>query len=156
MIWIITAMDENNVIGKDNDIPWYLPEDFKLFKEMTMGNTVVMGRKTFDSLPFKNGLPKRRNIVISRSAGANENVEYATSIEQAMEMAKSETGDVFVIGGATIYEKTLMSVDKLSVSHVKGTHDGDTFFPEIDPTKWVVESEVEYDGFTHIIYSRLV
>lgn len=142
---IIAAISENNVIGKDGDIPWHLPEDLKHFKEKTMGNPVIMGRKTFQSLPDDyRPLPGRQNIVLTRSGFEPESgdVETAEDLEEGFEIA-SEHGDcAFVIGGASVYREALEDADRMILTRVKRDVDGDTFFPDWNKDEW---REVERD-----------
>lgn len=135
-ISIIVAIDENNAIGKDNNLLCHLPNDLKYFKELTTNHTIIMGRKTFDSLP-NGALPNRRNIVISHNnALALENCELANSIEQAINLCQDEK-EVFIIGGSTIYNEAIKLANKLYVTQIHNQFEGaDTFFPEIDFTVW--------------------
>ncbi|KGN77965.1 diacylglycerol kinase [Porphyromonadaceae bacterium COT-184 OH4590] len=142
---IIVAVADGNVIGKDNSLIWHISEDLKRFKRLTENHTVVMGRKTYMSLPFR-PLKNRRNIVITRSNEAIAGVETADSVEQALELCRGED-EVFIIGGASIYEQTIDIVDKIYLTRVLKEFEGDTFFPEISAAKWqsVERSEVFKD-----------
>lgn len=133
---IIVAIDENNAIGKDNNLLCHLPNDLKHFKVVTEGHPVIMGRKTFDSLP-KGALPNRRNIVITRNKDLQfDRCEMVSSIEEAIERCKDEP-EIFIIGGGTIYNKAIDFADKLYLTRIHHKfEDADTFFPEIDPTQW--------------------
>ncbi|MGJ8655449.1 MAG: dihydrofolate reductase [Akkermansiaceae bacterium] len=126
----IVAMTPERVIGKDNDLPWRLPEDLKMFKRTTAGHPVVMGRKTWDSLGKYKPLPGRQNIVITRDGAWSE--DGATVILSQEDLREIELQDehVFVIGGAQIYELFLPHLDELIVSHVFKQYEGDTKFPE--------------------------
>lgn len=137
---IIAAMDTNRVIGFNNDIPWHIPHDLKRFKRLTSGHTIIMGRKTFESLGKP--LPKRRNIVItSRSDYKAPGIEVVKSVEDAIRIADRKEEN-FVAGGANIYEQFLPYADKLYLTHIKGEFKGDTYFPRIDYSQWeVVEEE---------------
>lgn len=133
---IIAAMDEENAIGKNGEIPWHYPEDLKHFKELTTENSVIMGRKTYFSLPedFR-PLPDRENIVLTRSnPEIDESVKIVNSLEEAFDQASSDK--VFIAGGASVYEQTLEDSDEMVLTRVPGTHDGDTFFPEWDEEAW--------------------
>ena len=161
MLTLIVAMTPERVIGKDNDIPWHISEDLKLFRRMTVGNSVIMGRKTYDSLPMDGGLPNRKNYVITRSEYPHKfeipnNVCYSHDLVSLLKAFKGVSDEVFVIGGATIYEQALPYVDKLSISFVNGEYTGDTFFPEFDFNDWDVIDKTEYDEFTHMIFERKV
>lgn len=128
LISMIAAMADNRIIGKDNQMPWYLPADFVWFKRCTMGKPVVMGRKTYESIGRP--LPGRLNIVISRDDALNiEGVETVTSIEQALEVA-GDVEEVMIIGGGSIYEACLPMANKLYVTHIEAAIDGDTQFPD--------------------------
>ena len=139
------AIAENRAIGLKNELIYWLPNDMKRFRKLTTGNTIVMGRKTFESLP-KGALPNRRNIVVSRSAAkdAFAGAECYASLEEALQAARSgydyegnHSEDVFVIGGASIYEQAIGLADRLCLTCVHDTPtEADTFFPEIDQTVW--------------------
>ncbi|MCD6112487.1 MAG: dihydrofolate reductase [Bacteroidales bacterium] len=135
MISIIVAIAENNAIGKDNKLLCHIPGDLKRFKKLTTGKTVIMGLKTFKSLP--NGpLPNRRNIVITDKKNQKiDGCDMAYSIEEAVEMCNTDEEN-FVIGGGSIYRQFLPLADKLYITKVHHNFDADTFFPEIDYSKW--------------------
>lgn len=154
-IIIISALTSENVIGSNGKIPWHLPEDFKLFKEFTSNNIVVMGRKTWDSLPLKfRPLPNRENIVISRSVKHINGVEVFDSLDKALDHAKAFDKDIYLIGGSNIYSGGMNYADKLYLSFVKKNYNGDTFFPEIDRTKWSLTEERDYSDFTFKVFSK--
>ena len=134
----IVGMASNRVIGKDGDLAWRLPEDLKWFKRLTIGYPIVMGRKTMDSLP--NGpLPKRRNVVISRSISQSpEGFEIVGSCEKAIELLKDEE-TVFVIGGAQIYAEMIPQCDEVLLSYVFHPYEGDTFLPQFEEGFELVE-----------------
>lgn len=136
---IIVAISENNIIGKDNTLIWHLPADMKYFKEKTTGHCVITGRKNYESIPEKfRPLPNRSNIVITRQK------EYSApgaivmgSIEAAIEKAKQiEDSEVFIIGGAEIYKQSIHLVDKLYITKIHHSFEGDASFPQIDPKIW--------------------
>ncbi len=136
---LIVAIAENNVIGKDNDLIWHLPDDLKHFKSKTSGHTIIMGRKTFESIGSK-PLPKRENIVISRSPQTPVNgVIFTTSLEEALNLSTDQ--EPFIVGGAEIYRQSLDVVDVMEITRVHESFEGDTFFPEINPDKWTLEKE---------------
>lgn len=150
MISIIAAVAKNNVIGKDNKLPWNLPEDMKFFKDTTMGHCVITGRKNYESIPPKfRPLKDRTNIVITRQPGYEaEGAIVVSSIEKAIETAKNvnvarEKADdeIFIIGGAEIYKQCLEHADRLYITHVNQEFEGDTFFPEIG-NEWKAAVEV--------------
>ena len=146
MLKAIVGMASNRVIGKDGDLAWRLPEDLKWFKKLTLGHPIVMGRKTMDSLP--NGpLPKRRNVVISRSgAQAAEGFEIVGSCEEAIELLKEEEV-VFIIGGAQIYGEMIPQCDEVLLSYVFNPYEGDTFLPNFEDGFEVAEILHRDDDF---------
>lgn len=138
---IIAALAANNVIGRENGLPWRLSADLKRFKELTMGHHLIMGRKTFDSVGRP--LPGRTNIVVTRrTAEVPEGVIVAASIERALEAAAGDA-EVFICGGAEIFEQTLHIADRMYLTRVHAEIEGDTVFPEFDDvTEWsLVDSE---------------
>lgn len=142
-ISLIAVVDENMGLGNQGDQLVYLSEDLKRFKALTIGNTVVMGRKTSEALP-KGYLPKRRNMVMSRRKdGWPEEVIVASSAEEVIELCKDET-EVFVIGGGEIYSLFMPYAGKLYMTHINHSFENvDTFFPKIDPSVWKEESRSE-------------
>ena len=152
MIAIIVGLTKKRIIGKNNDLPWKISDDLKNFKKHTNNKTIIMGRKTYESIGRP--LPNRNNIVISRTMQPKENLTIATSIEDAIEKAKQFNQDIFIIGGSTIYEKFLPIVDKLYLSWIKQDYDGDTYFPEFNLEDWQEESKEAFDEFDFIIYKR--
>ena len=135
-ISIIVAIAKLNAIGQNNDLLAYIPNDLKRFKALTTSHTIIMGRKTFDSLP-KGALPNRRNIVISRNADLKlEGAEVVNTPEAALELCKDEN-EVFIIGGATIYEAFLPKANKLYLTLIdQFFNDADTFFPDYNEEEW--------------------
>ena len=132
LITLVVAATGNGVIGKDGAIPWRLPEDLKRFKALTLGHTVVMGRKTWDSLPPKNRpLPGRRNIVVTRDAGWKADGAEAASLEAALQ----GEGEIFVIGGGEIYRAALALADRIELTEVHRDYDGDAVFA-FDQSGW--------------------
>jgi len=144
---IIVAMTRNHVIGRDGDMPWRLSADLKRFKALTMGKPVVMGRKCFQSIGRP--LPGRPNIVISRDpAYSAEGVFVVASLEQGLDLAAEKAAalgvdEVCVLGGGQIYAQALALVDVLHVTHIEADIDGDTLFPQIDPSVWQSFGEIE-------------
>jgi dihydrofolate reductase len=132
----IVATAKNRVIGKDNDIPWYLPADLKYFKKTTLGHHILMGRKCYQSIGKP--LPKRTNIIITRDPYfISSNCLIANSIESGLEMAYDNgESECFIIGGGMIYEQTQQYWDKLYLTEVELAVEGDVFFPEIDLEIW--------------------
>ena len=141
---IIAAVGENNEIGYRNGLLWRLPGDLKRFKELTTGHTVLMGRKTFESLP-NGALPNRTNVVISRNTDFTPpNCLVFSSLDEAL-IKLSGDREVYIIGGSQIYCQTLPYASKLYLTRVHASFpEADTFFPEIDWTKWVKRSEEAY------------
>ena len=143
---LIVAVAENGVIGKDNDLIWHLPNDMRFFKETTTGHHVIMGRKNFESIPHKyRPLPNRTNIVITRRSDYKaEGCIVVHSVEEALEVAKNNgDNEAFIIGGGQIYRIALEKdlVDKIYITKVHHSFDGDTFFPELS-NKWREESKI--------------
>lgn len=135
MISIIVAIAENNAIGYQNKLIYWLPDDLKRFKQLTTGNTIIMGRRTFESLP-KGALPNRRNIVLSRS-GKAEDFPGADLFPDMKSAIDSCTGDVYIIGGASVYREAIGFADRLCLTYVYDTPEhADTFFPEINLDEW--------------------
>ena len=152
---IIVAIGENNEIGKDNDLLWRISADLKRFKALTTHNTIVMGRKTFDSLP-KGALPNRRNIVLSHQ---NLNINDAETYQNITEINQTTLNDsqVFIIGGASLYQMFIDKVDKMYLTKVHSTFDADVYFPDFDWNKWeILEEEFipkgERNEFAHTFY----
>ena len=141
MIALIVAIDQNNAIGKDNQLLWHLPKDLSFFKNVTSGNAIIMGRKTFESIG--KALPNRRNIVISTQkdlqyAGA----EITSSLNAAIELVGN--ADCYIIGGGSIYQQSLTLVDRLYITKVAAKFDADTFFPTINWDEWTLVSKEDH------------
>ncbi len=155
-ISMIAAIGKNRELGKNNDLVWHFKEDMKFFRETTTGNTVVMGRKTFESLPH--ALPNRRNVVITTNKDyAAEGAEVVTSVEEALELTKND--NVFIIGGGKIYNEFLEYSQKLYLTEIDDEcPDADTFFPEFKKQDYTSEklTDFEVDGihFSHILYEK--
>ncbi len=133
---IMVARSDNRVIGRDNDLVWHMPADLKYFKETTTGHYVVMGRKTYESV--NKPLPGRLNIIVTRQPNYyREGCLVVHDVEQAFRLGE-ENGqeELFVLGGAQIYELTLPQVDRIYLTEIKADFEGDTYFPEIDTTQW--------------------
>lgn len=142
---MIVATADNNIIGKDNDMPWHLPADLGYFKKVTLGKPIIMGRKTYESIG--RALPGRRNIVISRDENYTpqgkgcEGVDVVTSVEQALALVDGSNGgdevaEIMVIGGGAIYKHCLPNADRLFITHIKAAIDGDTQFPDYNDGSW--------------------
>lgn len=158
MIALIAAVANNGTIGDKNNLPWHLPEDLKRFKELTTGKTVVMGRKTFDSIFSRLGkpLPNRTNVVITRQTSSKmpEGVIVQSSIENALR--SYGWGDIFVIGGGEIYRQTIAIADRLYITHVNKDVAGDTQFPAIKTDHWRRTSNEEHDGYSFAVYEKII
>ena len=171
-ISLLVAVAENRVIGRDGRLPWYLPADLKYFKKLTRGHTVIMGRKTHESIIERLGkpLPKRRSLVLSRDPSYQApGVEVAASLEQALELAGGEPGvtleagerNIFVIGGAAVFAEALPQADRLYLTRVHAEVEGAVFFPEIDAESWRLISEERHETderhaypFSFLVFDR--
>ncbi len=156
MISLIAAVSENNCIGKKNTLPWHIPEDLLHFKKITTGNTVLMGRKTWESIPEKfRPLPNRKNIIISsqKNMVIPEGVALFHSLEDAL--AANQDEDIFVIGGATIYAQTIDLADTLYITEVHKHIDGDAFFPAFDKQIWKETERENHENFSFVTYKKI-
>ena len=157
---LIAAVARNGIIGKDNALPWHLPADLRHFKALTTGHTVIMGRKTWESLPEKfRPLPGRRNIVVTRNAGYGApGASVVTSLPDAM--AAAAGSEAFVIGGAELYAAALPHADRLELTEIDADYAGDTWFPLRDPNEWRESArEAHADpagpGYAFVSYERI-
>ncbi|MDR1544192.1 MAG: dihydrofolate reductase [Prevotellaceae bacterium] len=152
-ISIIVAVADNGAIGKNNALLWHISDDLKRFKSLTENHSVIMGRKTYFSLPFR-PLKNRRNIVVSNTLQKIDGAETVKSIQEAFELCNAEN-EVFIIGGASIYEQTINIADKIYLTKIYKNFDGDTFFPEIDEKSWKITDKTAffYDEKTDLKYS---
>lgn len=157
---LIWAMDRNGLIGRENGMPWRIPRDFAFFKERTMGKTMLMGRKTWESLGSR-PLPGRKSIVLTRDPDYRaEGAEIAASPEEALKLA-ANADELMVIGGAEIYRLTLPLADRLVVTKIDHEFEGDTHFPEIDWNEWrevsstdgIRDEDNPYD-YRFVVYER--
>ncbi|RYG08828.1 MAG: dihydrofolate reductase [Chitinophagaceae bacterium] len=150
---IIVAISENNAIGKDNQLLWHLPADLKHFKEITTGHTIIMGRKTYDSIGKP--LPNRRSIVITRNPNlAIEGVEVVTSLAAAIELCKQDE-EAFIIGGAEIYQQAVPLSSRVHLTRIHQYYDADAFFPILNPTEWKEINSITYpaDDKNNVAYT---
>ncbi len=162
MLSIIVAVAKNNVIGKDNQLIWHLPEDLKRFKEITSGHTIIMGRKTFESLGRV--LPNRKHIILCNDADLNINDKNVTIVDDINRLGEyiNKEEENFIIGGATIYKLMLPKVDKLYITKINQEFDGDVYFPEISEENWKITQRVKgkkdeknpYD-YEYITYEKI-
>lgn len=167
---LIVALARNHTIGIDNKLPWYLPNDLKYFKQVTMGKTIIMGRKTYESIGKP--LPGRINIVITRQAdyqppNANDSVKVVASLEAARELAENLAlingqHEALIIGGAEIYTQALHLVDRMYLTEVHAEVEGDAFFPEFDRNQWqaVAREDFAAEGgnpydYSFVVYERV-
>ena len=156
MISMIVAFDENRLIGADNKLPWHFKDDLQYFKEVTMGNDIFMGRLTFESiLLYRNQpLPGRHHFVATRTADYDfETVTTVSDINQFI-TEYPEDKELFIIGGANIYEQLLPLVNRLYITHVKHRYDGDAWFPSIDLSDWSSQKIKETDDLLFMVYDR--
>lgn len=153
---MIAAVGKNLELGKNNNLIWHFKEDMKFFKDTTMGHTIVMGRKTFESLP--KALPGRKNIVISSNAQYQaQGATVVTSVEEALQIADNE--EIFVIGGGKIYAEFLPYADKLYLTEINAEcDDADTYFPQFNKSEYIKEIINYYDidgvEFYHVVYKK--
>lgn len=132
---LVVAMAQNGVIGRDNGLPWRLPEDLRRFKAVTMGKPILMGRRSYESIG--RALPGRLNLVLTRSKGFHaEGATVVHSVEAALKAA-GDVAEVMVIGGAELYRQVLPFAHRIYLTHVHADLPGDTYFPAFDPTQWV-------------------
>jgi dihydrofolate reductase len=150
---IIVALGKQNQIGLNGSMPWHLSDDLKNFKKITSGHTIIMGRKTFDSIG--RALPNRMNFVVT-SKHENVNAFEVCSfknLEKAIDKAKIFEKEIYIIGGASIYEQMLDKADKMIITHVDYDGEADTFFPEIDYQKWKIYHKKSYKKDNHNDYN---
>ncbi|MBL8194838.1 MAG: dihydrofolate reductase [Blastocatellia bacterium] len=147
---IIAAMSANRVIGINNTIPWKLPEDLKYFKKLTLGKSIIMGRKTFESIG--RALPSRENIVLTQQQTYQvQGVKVAHSLKEAIELA--ENPEIFIIGGAEIYKQSLPLVETVYLTLIEKNFDGDAYFPKLDLKVWqLVQEENHYSESEKFAY----
>ncbi|ATB28190.1 dihydrofolate reductase [Melittangium boletus] len=154
----IVAMASNRCIGRDNALPWRLPEDLKRFKRLTLGHTLIMGRKTYESIGRP--LPGRRTLVVTHQRGwaVPEGVHVAHSLDEALEQAGG--GEVFIAGGAQLYAQAMERVRRLYLTRIERAYEGDTFFPEVDLSGWRLSAEEHHAAtdttppFAFLTYER--
>ena len=159
MLTMIAAAAENNALGKDGDLVWHLPDDFKRFKKLTTGHHIIMGRKTFESFPKP--LPNRTHIVITRNRDyTKEGCIVVHNLEDALKIAE-EDSQPFIIGGGEIYKLALNASEKIELTRVHDTFEADAFFPEIDLSKWELINEEFHEkderhsvSFTYLTYVK--
>lgn len=161
MFSIIVAIGKNNEIGKNNKLLWHIPEDLKKFKKITLGKTVVMGKNTYESIGKP--LPNRYNIVLTKNLksfpnNCNEKLEICDNFSKIVEKYKNSDEEVFIIGGAQVYKKTLelKIIEKLYISHIDfSDNEADVYFPEIDYNVWKKVEEEKYSGWKFCVYKKV-
>ncbi|WP_284140091.1 dihydrofolate reductase [Virgibacillus sp. LDC-1] len=144
MLSLLVAMDRERVIGANNDLPWHLPRDLKFFKEKTTGNTIIMGRNTFESIG--KALPNRRNVVLTRNKQAifPEDIEVIHDIDTILKWnAEKPEAEYFIIGGGKLFEQMLAYADRMYITMIDETFAGDTYFPVFSTTDWKITSNVK-------------
>lgn len=167
-VFQIAAASRNRVIGAQGKLPWHIPEDLKYFKEKTLNRVCIMGRKTFESIG-KRPLPKRMNIVISRTPGVNaENLKFSATLEQALEIAAAEIDassagpnpwakEIMIVGGGEIYRQAMACSDRIYLTEVEIDLPGDTFFPEL-PSQFHLTAKAERSGtpaYSFVTYEKM-
>lgn len=157
MFSIIVAIGEKNEIGKENKLLWYIPEDLKKFKGITLNKTVAMGRKTYESIGRP--LPDRKNIVFTKNSNVeeNENIEVYSNLDSFINKYKNSAEEIFIIGGEKIYREFLERdiVEKMYISHINiQCEEADAYFPEIDFNKWEKELEEQHENWKFCIYKK--
>jgi dihydrofolate reductase len=149
---IIAALSENSVIGRGNALPWHLPADLKRFKRLTSGHTVIMGRRTFESIDLK-PLPHRPTIVLSRdNALSTHGVAVVRTIEDALALAR-QAPEVFILGGGKVFEAALPYTDRMELTRVHATLPGDAFFPRLNLREWELVAQVDHPADEHHAYA---
>lgn len=158
MISLLVAHDLDHVIGKDNELPWHIPEDLAYFKKMSMGKAMVMGRKTFDSIGRP--LPGRLNVIVTRNkAYTAEGAVVVHDLQEAIAKGQTFSDEVMIIGGAEIFQTTMEIADRLYITYIQQKFEGDTFFPQYGP-EWELTSTSENHitedgiGYSFRVYER--
>ena len=154
-IIVIAAVARNNVIGNKEELPWYLKEDLQRFKKLTLGQTVIMGRKTYESILERNGQPlkDRTNIVLSTTTKYS-NILAVESLDIAICIAKSYSENIFIAGGQRVYEESIGRANKMEITHIHKDYQGDAFFPEIKEEFWKETNRKDNKGFSFVTYER--
>jgi dihydrofolate reductase len=149
---IIGAMSSDRVIGRGDGMPWDVPEEYAQFLRFVRGQTVIIGRRSYEI--FGGGLTSAHTVVVSRSSGELPGAVLAPSVEQAVRVAESFGKTVFSAGGASIYEQTLPLADTMYLSYIKGRFTGDAYFPAFSEREWVVERREDHPRFEFVVYRR--
>ena len=154
-VTLLAAVARNGVIGVDGGLPWHLPDELALFKELTLGHVLVMGRRTYESVGRP--LPGRTTVVVTRQPDWDAGVEgivRAGGVEEALARAAEIDDEVFVVGGAQVYAEALPFADRLALTFVDAEPEGDTLFPEVDWSAWREVGRRDGSGWTHVTYER--
>tara|TARA_B110000003_G_scaffold143466_1_gene144674 strand:+ start:56 stop:622 length:567 start_codon:yes stop_codon:yes gene_type:complete len=159
-ITIIAAASENDALGKDNSLIWHISDDLQRFKKLTSGHSIIMGRKTFESMP--RALPNRRNIIVTRNKGyLAKEAEVCSSIENALSLVKDDM-QPFIIGGGEIYRQSMALAERIELTRIHDVFDADTFFPNIPETKWKLINEEKQSksntnnfSFSYLTYIKI-
>ncbi len=152
LVAIVVAMTEDRIIGSGEELPWHLPDDLQLFKRLTMGGTIMMGRKTYASIGRP--LPGRHNIVLSSTLKESPGVQVCKTFMAGLTKAAQLGRPLFIIGGEQLYRRALVIATELHISRVKTAIPGDVFFPEFKPADWSLCEEKDYPGFRYVRYRR--
>lgn len=152
-VTIVAAVAANGVIGRDGGLPWHLPDDLRVFKQLTRGHVLVMGRRTYDSIGRP--LPERTTVVVTRQPGWQaDGVLTASGVPEALARAAEVDDEVFVVGGSEVFRLALPVADRMVLTRVDSRPDGDTVFPPVDWAGWRETERVPYDGFELVTYER--
>ena len=165
MITLIAAVADNGVIGNKNELPWYIKEDLKRFSNLTANHPMVMGRRTYESVIARNGkpLPRRKHFLLTKNKNYQvpeewtEHVIVCSTFEIAIQKAQAEDHEIFVIGGEKVFESALNIADKLEITHIHRSYEGDAYFPTIDVSKWSainiipgLGNDPKYEHYTYL------
>ena len=152
-VTILAAVARNGVIGMEGGLPWHLPDELQLFKELTLGHVLVMGRRTYESVGRP--LPGRTTVVVTRRPGwESEGALRAETVEEALAMASEIDDEVFVVGGTRVYEAALPFADRLELTWVDAEPEGDAWFPAVDWAAWREVAREEHEGWSAVSYAR--
>lgn len=149
---IIAAMDKHRLIGQGDQLPWHVPEEYQQFLSFITGQTVIMGRQTFEI--FSNDLPSTRTFVITRQQKSYRHATTCHSFEEALDLASAYPETIFFAGGVAVYERALRVADKMYLSYMKGEFTGDVYFPPFDRSEWIVEFRTDHPEFEFVVYTR--
>jgi dihydrofolate reductase len=152
MLIIISAIGSNHIIGNGDGLPWHIPSEYNQFLDYVKGQTVLMGRKSYEI--FKSDMLPKRMVVVSRSLETDK-ASVFSSLPEALAYSKTFSEDVFICGGQSVYEESIQYADYMYLSFIKGEHQGNVYFPEFEEGEWMVEKEEEHDEFTFVIYKRI-